>query len=136
MKGTWQKAWSDLPGDPIGLRLCQCLLHFSPLFDREVLQMPLQAFALPFHHSNLTLILCRHNQLYTALGQGMVGTGKGRCMNQCCLQLLAMAAGTIKDVEPEHAPQAHDYRLKPKPLGATFHYFARQVLRREADCLD
>ncbi len=52
------------------------------------------------------------------------------------LQLMAMAAGTIRDLEPEPARQAHDYRLKPKPLGATFHYFARQVLRTEPDCLD
>jgi L-fuculose-phosphate aldolase len=52
------------------------------------------------------------------------------------LQLLAMAAGTIRDLDPEPARQAHDYRLKPKPLGATFHYFARQVLRDAPDCLD
>ena len=52
------------------------------------------------------------------------------------LQLLAMAAGTIRDLDPEPARQAHDYRLKPKPLGATFHYFARQVLRTEPECLD
>jgi L-fuculose-phosphate aldolase len=52
------------------------------------------------------------------------------------LQLLAMAAGTIRDLDPDPARQAHDYRLKPKPLGATFHYFARQVLRREPDCVE
>lgn len=52
------------------------------------------------------------------------------------LQLLAMSAGTIQDLDPGPARQAHDYRLKPKPLGATFHYFARQVLRTEPDCLD
>ena len=52
------------------------------------------------------------------------------------LQLLAMSAGTIQDLDPERARQAHDYRLKAKPLGATFHYFARQVLRSEPECLD
>ena len=52
------------------------------------------------------------------------------------LQLLAMAAGTIRDLDPVPARQAHDYRLKPKPIGATFHYFARQVLRSEPDCLE
>ena len=52
------------------------------------------------------------------------------------LQLLAMAAGTIRELDPEPARQAHDYRLKPAPLGATFHYFARAVLRTESDCLD
>lgn len=52
------------------------------------------------------------------------------------LQLLARAAGTIKDLSPDAAKQAHDYRLKPKPVGATFHYFARQVLKTESDCLE
>lgn len=51
------------------------------------------------------------------------------------LQLLAMSAGTIQDLDPEHARAAHDYRLKPKPLGATFHYYARQVLRIDPSCL-
>jgi len=52
------------------------------------------------------------------------------------LQLLAMAAGTVRDLEPGPAKQAHDYRLKPESLGATFHYFARQVLRTAPDCID
>ncbi len=51
------------------------------------------------------------------------------------LQLLAMSAGTIQDLDPQHAQAAHDYRLKPKPLGATFHYYARQVLRIDPHCL-
>ena len=51
------------------------------------------------------------------------------------LQLLAMSAGTIQDLEPEHARAAHDYRLKPEPLGATFHYYARRALRADPDCL-
>lgn len=52
------------------------------------------------------------------------------------LQLLARAAGNIKELDREAARQAHDYRLKPKPIGATFHYFARLVLRTEIDCLE
>jgi L-fuculose-phosphate aldolase len=52
------------------------------------------------------------------------------------LQLMAMSAGTIRDIKPGPARQAHDYRLKPSPLGATFHYFARQVLRSEPECLE
>ena len=51
------------------------------------------------------------------------------------LQLLAMAAGTIRELDPQAARHAHDYRLKTKPLGATFHYFARQVLATSRDCL-
>ena len=49
------------------------------------------------------------------------------------MQLLAQSAGEIQPIKPEHAKEAHDYRLKPKATGATFHYFARRVLRREGD---
>lgn len=51
------------------------------------------------------------------------------------LQLMARAVGTIKPVKAELAREAHDYRLKPRPMGATFHYFARRVLRGEPECL-
>ena len=51
------------------------------------------------------------------------------------MQLLARSAGTIKKIKPELAKEAHDYRLKPKAIGATFHYFARRVLRKDAECL-
>jgi L-fuculose-phosphate aldolase len=44
-------------------------------------------------------------------------------------QLMARAVGEIKPIDPEHAKEAHDYRLKPKAVGATFHYFARRVLK-------
>ncbi|UTW53000.1 aldolase [bacterium SCSIO 12827] len=52
------------------------------------------------------------------------------------LQLLAMSAGTIQDLEPKHARAAHDYRLKPEPLGATFHYYARRALKADPNCLN
>ena len=44
-------------------------------------------------------------------------------------QLMARAVGPIRAINAEHAKEAHDYRLKPKAIGATFHYFARRVLR-------
>jgi len=47
------------------------------------------------------------------------------------MQLDAMAAGEIKPLPPEAGRHAHDYRLKPAPLNATFHYYARQALRRD-----
>ena len=47
------------------------------------------------------------------------------------MQLQAMAAGEIKPLPPEQGRHAHDYRLKDAPLNATFHYYARQVLRRD-----
>ena len=49
------------------------------------------------------------------------------------MQVLAQSIGEIKPINPEFAREAHDYRLKPKATGATFHYFARRVLRREGD---
>lgn len=52
------------------------------------------------------------------------------------LQLLARAAGTIKPVPPELAQEAHDYRLKPKPIAATFAYYARKALRADPSVLD
>jgi L-fuculose-phosphate aldolase len=47
------------------------------------------------------------------------------------MQVLAQSIGDVKPINPEFAKEAHDYRLKPKATGATFHYFARRVLRRE-----
>ena len=48
-------------------------------------------------------------------------------------QLLARAVGEIRPIDPGHAKEAHDYRLKPKAVGATFHYFARRVLKESAE---
>ena len=52
------------------------------------------------------------------------------------MQLLARAIGPIKAIRPEHAREAHDYRLKPRAIGATFHYFARRVLRQGEEVLE
>ena len=52
------------------------------------------------------------------------------------MQLLARAVGPIKQIQPEYAKEAHDYRLKPKSVGATFHYFARRVIRKQPDVLE
>ena len=52
------------------------------------------------------------------------------------MQLLARAIGPIKAIKPEHAREAHDYRLKPRAIGATFHYFARRVLRQGEEVLE
>jgi L-fuculose-phosphate aldolase len=51
------------------------------------------------------------------------------------MQLMARAVGEIKDINPEYAKEAHDYRLKPKAVGATFHYFARRILRQSQEVL-
>lgn len=52
------------------------------------------------------------------------------------LQVLARSIGPIKPIKPELAQEAHDYRLKPKAVGATFHYFSRCVLKSAPECLD
>jgi L-fuculose-phosphate aldolase len=49
------------------------------------------------------------------------------------MQVLAQSIGEIKPINPDFAREAHDYRLKPKATAATFHYFARRVLKREGD---
>ena len=52
------------------------------------------------------------------------------------IQLHAMAAGEIKPLPPDAGRHAHNYRLKPKPLNATFDCYARAVLRVGPDVLD
>jgi L-fuculose-phosphate aldolase len=52
------------------------------------------------------------------------------------MQILAESIGTIKPIEPEIAREAHDYRLKPRAVAATFHYFARRELKRESEVLE
>ena len=51
-------------------------------------------------------------------------------------QLMARAAGSIRDIRPEHAREAHDYRLGDKYVGAVFCYYARRVLRASGDVLE
>jgi len=52
------------------------------------------------------------------------------------LQLLAMAAGTIKPILPALGREAHAWISRPKRHGAAFNYYARQNLRQHADCLN
>jgi L-fuculose-phosphate aldolase len=49
------------------------------------------------------------------------------------MQILASCVGKIKPIKAEFAREAHDYRLKPKAQGATFHYFARRVIRETSE---
>lgn len=52
------------------------------------------------------------------------------------MQILAQSIGTIQPLDPAAAREAHDYRLKPRAVAATFHYFARRTLRRDREVLD
>jgi L-fuculose-phosphate aldolase len=49
------------------------------------------------------------------------------------LQLLAMSAGEIKQIDPDLAREAHDYRLKERAIGATFTYYARRALKNDPE---
>lgn len=49
------------------------------------------------------------------------------------MQILAQSIGEIQPIHAEFAQEAHDYRLKPKATAATYHYFARRILKREGD---
>jgi L-fuculose-phosphate aldolase len=52
------------------------------------------------------------------------------------MQVLAQSIGSIKPIDPACAREAHDYRFKPRAVMATFHYFARRVLKQERDVLE
>ncbi|MFZ2145381.1 MAG: aldolase [Xanthobacteraceae bacterium] len=52
------------------------------------------------------------------------------------MQVLAQSIGAIKAIDPAIAQEAHDYRLKPRAVAATFHYFARRALKHERDALE
>jgi hypothetical protein len=40
------------------------------------------------------------------------------------------------DPRPEGKREQHDYRLKPRAVAASFHYFARRALKQEHDVLE
>jgi L-fuculose-phosphate aldolase len=86
---------------------------------------------------NRAILLAHHGQLSAG---GSVEEASVLAYNfevAARLQLLAMAAGEIKPLDPSCAEDAHDYRLKPEVLNATFLYQARVRLRQgEKDCLD
>jgi L-fuculose-phosphate aldolase len=52
------------------------------------------------------------------------------------MQALAQSIGKIKPIDPACAREAHDYRLKPRAVAATFYYFARRALKQERDVLE
>ncbi len=51
------------------------------------------------------------------------------------LQLAAMAAGTVAELPPQLAREAHDWTLTPKRSQANFAYYARRALARHPDAL-
>jgi len=86
--------------------------------------------------SKRAILLAHHGQL-VACGTVEEATVMSVFMERAArLQVLARAIAPIRPIKPELAQEAHDYRLKPKPVGATFHYFARRVLRSAPETLE
>ena len=83
-----------------------------------------------------TILLAHHGQLAAAPTVEEAAIRALMIEYAARLQLLAMAAGTIRDLPPDAGRHAHDYRLKPAPLNATFHYYARRVLAGAPECLE
>lgn len=84
---------------------------------------------------NRSVLLAHHGQLVT-----------GRTIEEACnlavlieraaeLQLLAMAAGTIKPLPEALAQEAHDWVSTDKRNKVNFSYYARQALKKHADCI-
>jgi L-fuculose-phosphate aldolase len=84
---------------------------------------------------NRSILLAHHGQL-VACGNMEEATVLAVFIERAArMQLLARSIGQIKPIDPAYAKEAHDYRLKAKAVGATFHYFARRVLKESQDAL-
>jgi L-fuculose-phosphate aldolase len=76
--------------------------------------------------------LLAHHGLVTACGTVEEAAMLALFMERAArLQLLARAAGQIRPIGPEQAKEAHDYRLKPSLIGATFCYYARRAVKAD-----
>jgi L-fuculose-phosphate aldolase len=83
-----------------------------------------------------SILLAHHGQLVACASAEEAAVMAVFIERAAKLQVLARSIGPIKAVKAELAREAHDYRLKPKAVGATFHYFARRVLKTQAECLE
>lgn len=52
------------------------------------------------------------------------------------MQLLAMAAGEIKPIDPALGTEAHDWILRPRRSQIGFEYYVRRALKQHPDALD
>ena len=55
--------------------------------------------------------------------------------NAARLQLLASAAGTITDIDPTKAKEAHDFLLKKSIVNQTFKYWAEEVFEQYGESI-
>ena len=110
-------AWMpEYPGVPIGDEEGR-LIHAALGTKRAILLG---------HHGQLAA--CATMEEATMLGLFIERAAK--------IQLMAMAAGTIRDVKPECIREAHDYRLKKKYVEAVFCYYSRRILSRAGEVLE
>ena len=83
-----------------------------------------------------SILLAHHGQL-AACSTIEEATVRGIFIERAArIQLMAMGAGTIQQVDPALAQEAHDYRLKERAIAATFFYYARRVLRDDPSVTD
>jgi L-fuculose-phosphate aldolase len=109
---AWLREW---PGTPIGDE--EGRIISDALGDKRAILLA--------HHGQLTA--CETVEEAAILAMFIERAAK--------LQLMAMSAGTILPVDPALAQEAHDYRLKPKAIAATFAYYSRRVLKRDPDVI-
>jgi len=109
---AWLREW---PGTPIGDE--EGRIISDALGDKRAILLA--------HHGQLTA--CETVEEAAILAMFIERAAK--------LQLMAMSAGTILPVDPVLAQEAHDYRLKPKAIAATFAYYSRRVLKRDPDVI-
>lgn len=82
------------------------------------------------------ILLSHHGQLSTGASVEQACVYAQLIERAARLQLLAMAAGTIKPISPALGREAHDWIDRPKRHTAAFNYYARQCLRKHEDCLN
>jgi L-fuculose-phosphate aldolase len=51
------------------------------------------------------------------------------------LHMIASAVGEIREIDPKLGRQAHDWILQERRSVATFSYYARQAIKKDASCL-
>jgi L-fuculose-phosphate aldolase len=83
-----------------------------------------------------SILLAHHGQLVACSSAEEATTMAIFIERAAKLQVMARAIGPIRQVRPELAKEAHDYRLKPKAVGATFHYFARRIVKTQPEVLE
>ena len=86
--------------------------------------------------NNRSILLAHHGQLCACSTMEEAAVLSVFIERAARMQLMARAVGEIKRLGHAEAKEAHDYRLKPKAVGATFFYFARRVLKKGSEVLE